>query len=214
MNLGNQRVIDFAKEAQKLGFSTETRVVIGVVGESKDGVHGIVFREWAENATALSLVGDFNNWNKEANPAVPLSNRVFEVWLPDQEGKSRIPHLSKGKVLLQCQDGTQVYRVPSHIHCAVPDPISKDTYVGVYWDFEKHDYDYKVKTRQSPLILNRTGLRWILFCTFTRSIYECHIGLSGEEPKVSSYSSFLTTVLPRIVRDGYNCVFFVGSHKQ
>ena len=99
MNLGNQSVVDFAKEAQKLGFSIETRVVAVVVYELKDGVHGLVFREWAENATALSLVGDFNNWSNEANPAVPMTNHVFEVWLPDKDGKCCIPHLSKVKVL-------------------------------------------------------------------------------------------------------------------
>ena len=37
-------------------------------------------------------------------------------------------------------------------------------------------------------------------------IYECHIGMSGEDPCVSSYCSFEYSVLPRVIADGYNCV--------
>ena len=48
------------------------------------------------------------------------------------------------------------------------------------------------------------GARFTL--SITCSIYECHIGMSGEEPTVSTYTSFLLSVLPRIVAGGYNCV--------
>nr|MDA3852749.1 alpha amylase C-terminal domain-containing protein [Bacteroidales bacterium] len=37
-------------------------------------------------------------------------------------------------------------------------------------------------------------------------IYECHIGMSGEEEKVSTYNEFREKVLPRIVKAGYNCL--------
>ncbi|MBR1630605.1 MAG: alpha amylase C-terminal domain-containing protein, partial [Paludibacteraceae bacterium] len=37
-------------------------------------------------------------------------------------------------------------------------------------------------------------------------IYECHIGMSGQEEKVSTYDEFRRLVLPRIREDGYNCV--------
>ena len=41
------------------------------------------------------------------------------------------------------------------------------------------------------------------------SIYECHIGMSGEDPGISSYCSFEYSVLPRVIADGYNCVLRV-----
>jgi 1,4-alpha-glucan branching enzyme len=37
-------------------------------------------------------------------------------------------------------------------------------------------------------------------------IYEAHVGMSSEEPSVATYSHFRTEVLPRIQRQGYNCV--------
>lgn len=43
-------------------------------------------------------------------------------------------------------------------------------------------------------------------CKIRVSIYECHIGMSGEDPCVSSYCSFEYSVLPRVIADGYNCV--------
>ncbi len=33
----------------------------------KDGVDGVVFRTWAPNADSVSIVGDFNGWDKNAN---------------------------------------------------------------------------------------------------------------------------------------------------
>ena len=37
-------------------------------------------------------------------------------------------------------------------------------------------------------------------------IYECHIGMGQDAEKVGSYTEFKYNVLPRIVRDGYNCI--------
>lgn len=34
----------------------------------QSGKRGILYREWAPNAVAASLVGDFNGWNSTANP--------------------------------------------------------------------------------------------------------------------------------------------------
>lgn len=39
---------------------------------------GFVFRVWAPNATAVSIVGDFNDWEAGANPMTPLEN--YGVW--------------------------------------------------------------------------------------------------------------------------------------
>ncbi len=39
----------------------------------------VVFRVWAPNAECVSVVGDFNNWNKDADVMQKLNNGVFEA---------------------------------------------------------------------------------------------------------------------------------------
>src|SRR5215217_3314455 len=39
-------------------------------------------REWAPAAQAVSLIGDFNNWNREANPLTPSDGGVWKLELP------------------------------------------------------------------------------------------------------------------------------------
>ena len=37
-------------------------------------------------------------------------------------------------------------------------------------------------------------------------IYECHIGMGQDAEKVGTYNEFRENVLPRIAKDGYNCI--------
>ena len=37
-------------------------------------------------------------------------------------------------------------------------------------------------------------------------IYECHIGMAQQEEKVGSYKEFQEKILPRIAKEGYNCI--------
>eukprot|EP00850_Spirogloea_muscicola_P011690 SM000073S21466 [mRNA] locus=s73:425536:432982:- [translate_table: standard] len=41
-------------------------------------------------------------------------------------------------------------------------------------------------------------------------IYECHVGISGEDPKVATFKDFKHQVLPRIKSLGYNTVLLIG----
>ncbi|KAK9938596.1 hypothetical protein M0R45_015324 [Rubus argutus] len=47
-------------------------------------------------------------------------------------------------------------------------------------------------------------------------IYECHVGISGSEPKVSSFSDFTEKVLPHVKDAGYNAIQLIGviEHKD
>ena len=47
-----------------------------------DGKKGVFFRVWAPHAVSVSLVGDFNNWDRNKNPMHRLSdNTVWEIFL-------------------------------------------------------------------------------------------------------------------------------------
>jgi 1,4-alpha-glucan branching enzyme len=70
------------------------------------GLHKVnkqwVLREWAPNATAIYLVGDCNNWQKdEAYRLQPRENGVWEVTLADD----MLKHEQLYKLLVEWQGG-------------------------------------------------------------------------------------------------------------
>lgn len=46
-----------------------------------DGKDGVVFRVWAPNALSVSVVGDFNNWNKMSHFMYKVENGVWELFI-------------------------------------------------------------------------------------------------------------------------------------
>ena len=52
--------------------------------DSKGELIGTSFAVWAPNARNVSLISDFNFWDKKTNPMIPLgSNGLWEIFIPD-----------------------------------------------------------------------------------------------------------------------------------
>jgi 1,4-alpha-glucan branching enzyme len=49
----------------------------------RDGRWGVHFAVWAPNAKLVSVIGDFNDWNPQANSMRPSSGGVWEAFVPD-----------------------------------------------------------------------------------------------------------------------------------
>src|SRR5438094_10647746 len=60
-----------------------------------DGKAGVWYREWAPSALQLRLVGDFNQWDRMANPLVRDQYGVWSIFLPDDEFGNRLVHSSR-----------------------------------------------------------------------------------------------------------------------
>ena len=107
---------------------------------------GITYREWAPNATAACLRGDFNGWDLGENGKWMTKDDygVFSVFLPNNEdGSPAIPHGSRVKIHLQIPNGEPVDRIPARIQYAVQAP-GEIPFDGVYWDPPKEDsYEFK-----------------------------------------------------------------------
>ena len=144
-----------------------------------------VFREWAPNATRMWLVGEFNNWKRtDAYALRPLGGGNWEIVLPGMF----LSHGMLYKLFIEWPGGGGE-RLPAYVTRAVQDPVTK-VFCAQVWD-PATPYVWKSprpKRRRHPLI------------------YECHIGMSSEQEKVSTFSEFRRDVLPKIIDLGYDTI--------
>ena len=147
------------------------------------------YREWAPGAHYMSLFGDFNGWDRYADPMERTANGIWEIFLSDSEYSKRLVHGSLLKVLVQSSIGEQE-RIPIYINKVSQDENSKD-FRGQFWNPEKPYVfeNQRPKIKDEPLL-----------------IYEAHVGMAQEKEGVSSYNDFRINVLSRIKADGYNAV--------
>ena len=147
---------------------------------------GWVFREWAPNATAIYLTGTFNDWRKiDKYKLKAIGGGVWEIELAEE----LLHHEDLYKLLIEWKGGSGE-RIPAWCRRVVQDEHSKIFSAQVWNPVRPYKFRNKrFKPNTSPLL-----------------IYECHIGMSSSEEKVSSYTEFRMNVLPRIAKDGYNAI--------
>ncbi|MGB6220707.1 alpha-amylase family glycosyl hydrolase [Haloferula sp.] len=145
-----------------------------------------MIREWLPGAKAVSVIGDFNGWDRSTHPMIRGERGIWQLRLPGDALK----HEERIKLHITGANGSERDRIPACILRTLQDPESHD-FSGQIWqapeDYEwRHEFDPSIV--ESPLI------------------YEAHIGMSGEEGRVHSYREFADDVLPRIKELGYNVV--------
>jgi len=158
------------------------------------GIHevkdGWVYREWAPNANALYLTGDFNGWDRTSHPLEQKEMGQWEIFLPRKEYKKTFTHGSKVKVHVVSEEGS-MDRIPLYVRRAVQDDDTKD-FAGQVWlppkPFKWTDGRFKPQ-KDEPLV-----------------IYEAHVGMAQEREGIGTYREFADNVLPRIKELGYNAI--------
>lgn len=147
---------------------------------------GWVFREWAPHADRIFLIGDFTGWKQV--PEYQLQKTENGVWqLNVPLGKIKHGDLYK---LYVYWPGGSGERIPAWAQRVVQDEAT-NIFSAQVWNPEM---PYKCKVTDF-----RPSVDPLL-------IYECHIGMSGEAEKVSTFNSFRESILPRIAKAGYNCI--------
>ena len=124
--------------------------------KGKDGYH---FAVWAPHAKAVSIVGDFNDWNPEAN----FCQKIFEggIW------ETFIPGLQPGmlyKFVIETQAGDLLYKADPYARGAEFRPGTASRLEVEPWDYTWNDEKWMTERaeqdpRHAPI-----------------SIYECHLG--------------------------------------
>ena len=147
---------------------------------------GWVIRDWAPNATRIYLTGSFNNWQEQ--PDFELKNIGHGCW----ELNLGEPSLKHGDLYAFSVywNGGNGKRIPAWTRRVVQDPETLifnaqvwNPPVNYQWENSKF-----IRGGEAPII------------------YEAHIGMAGEEPRVHTYNEFRTDVLPRIKTGGYNTI--------
>lgn len=157
------------------------------------GVHRVgenwMFREWAPNAVAVYLVGEWSEW-KPLNE-YKLKNIGGGNWEMEISGEI-VKHgdLFKWYIEWQGESGlTGEERIPAYATRCVQDKVTH-LFAAQVWEPENRYVwrnNFSIQ-KEAPLI------------------YETHIGMSGEERGISTFKEFRERVLPRIARLGYNTI--------
>ena len=149
--------------------------------------------EWAPGAEGLYLRGDFNQWNTSSHPFTKLEHGKWELIIPPKsDGSPGLEHLSRVKLLVKTKTGELCDRLSPWAPYVVQPP--KETgnlaYEQLIWNPPTR-FEFTTPRPERPRTLR---------------IYEAHVGIASPSPRVASYKEFAHFVIPRIKRQGYNCI--------
>ncbi|KAL8505523.1 hypothetical protein ACS0TY_016681 [Phlomoides rotata] len=121
-----------------------------------------------------------------------------KAWL--KKYRPGIPHGSKYRVYFNTPAGP-LERVPAWATYVLPEADGNQSF-AVHWE-PSPESAYKWKHKHPP---KPKSLR----------IYECHVGISGPEPRVASFNEFTKNVLIHAKEAGYNAIQLIGvlEHKD
>jgi 1,4-alpha-glucan branching enzyme len=159
-------------------------------GHEYFGLHrtdsGWVLREWAPNATEITLVGTFSVWKQD--PALRftrLSDGVWELSLPQEV----LHHGDLFKLIVRWPGGSGE-RLPAYARRVVQDDSTK-IFSAQVWN-PPAPYEWQTSTFQRPPSAPR--------------VYEAHVGMAQEDARIGTYVEFRDKILPRIIDAGYNTI--------
>lgn len=171
-----------------LGPVSQGHHYFGFTRGENHGQPGVWFREWAPAAQLLTIMGDFNQWDRWSHPLLRDEYGIWSTFLSDERYADKLTHGSKVKLHVKSQAGG-MDRIPAYIRRVVQE-TGTHVFTGQYWN-PPTAYQFR---NASPKL--RGGLR----------IYESHVGMASEEPRVGTFKEFTSHILPRVADLGYNAV--------
>ena len=163
---------------------------------------GWVFREWAPNATAIYMIGEFTGWKVNPEYALkPLSKGVWELELPSD----KLYHQQLYRLLV-CWKGGQGERIPSYANRTVQDEQTK-IFSAQVWNPEQ-PYVWTAPST-TPTLPKREGAAPSLgegWREVAPLIYESHVGMATEKYRVGTFTEYRDKIIPYIKQSGYNTI--------
>ena len=148
--------------------------------------NGWVFREWAPNATGISLIGSFNDWTESDRyrfTGIGSGNWELKV------DPSQIRHGDSYRLRIYWEDGSGE-RIPAWSKRVVQDPGTGNFNAQIWHPENQREWVHTARDmrKEPPLI------------------YEAHIGMATEDYRVGTYTEFRERILPHIKKAGYNTI--------
>ena len=170
---------------------------LGAHPSEENGKKGYFFGVWAPNAKEIYVIGEFNNWDEDANPMKKLGDGgIWSCFIPDVQ-KNQLY-----KFLIVTSGGDKLYKADPFANYAEmrPGNASKTTDLsGFKWTdniwMEKRD---QKDMKKEPM-----------------AIYECHIGSwmkhpDGTEDGFYNYREFADRACEYVKEMGYTHIELMG----
>lgn len=173
------------------GNNFESYKFFGAHKEIINGQQMHCFRVWAPNAQDISLVGSFNNWNRECNKMYRISEEIWEIKilaLAQFEIYKYSIRTKSGKILLKSDPYSNHYETR-------PETASKIFESDYIWN------DEKWLSNKNAHELYRGPI----------NIYEVHLGSWKKNPDDTfmSYTMFAEAVIPYLKEMSYTHIEFM-----
>ena len=165
----------------------------GITRGELDRLPGFWYREWAPEALQLSLIGDFNAWDRTVHPAMRDEYGVWHLFMPDMEIQDLLLHEGRYKVSVTTKQG-RMDRIPAYARRVMQEADGSFS-ARLWMPVQGHIFRHA-----RPNLDSTQGLK----------IYEAHVGMAQDAEKIGSYDEFRLQILPRIKALGYNAIQLMG----
>ena len=143
-----------ALEVFHTGDSVRAYDFLGAHLVNRNDKNGVVFRVWAPTARSVSVAGDFNNWNNEANYMYNIGYGVWEVFV---EG---VKEFCTYKYCIESEYGDRLMKADPYAFHAQTRPGQ----ASVVYDIESYSWnDSECKTMFIPCMIGYGQLLIIVF---------------------------------------------------
>ena len=171
------------------GKNFEAWKFFGVHSRKKGRSKYYTFRVWAPNAVSVSVVGDFNEWNRNKNPMKRIADGIWEAEI------SKLKLFDIYKYSIETKDGRLLLKSdPYGSHFETRPGTASKIYESEYEWKDAQWYEEKKKRTiyKSPM-----------------NVYEVHLNSwnnTGEEEVFTSYINFAREIIPYLKKMSYTHV--------
>ena len=168
------------------GTNYESYRTMGAHTVQCDGVNGVRFAVWAPNAAVVSVMGDFNGWDRTRHPMRLRDGGIWEIFIPGLESGATYKYSVLSKL------GTAQDKSDPYGFCAELTPKT----ASVVWPLNGHHW------RDDAWMAQRATRNPI---HQPMSVYEVHLGswLHGENDALLTYRELADKLVAYATRLNY-----------